>query len=137
MNIKRDYFPEVGWRTRVLTIWTEDDVPMIDKERTSTAFERITGLKYDSYIQTIDDGDSFYYLYRGGWVRTLCPEGGTVGVVVRGEAPIKGDWISADDINRMVKELDVAMNGDKAAEQARLCDIQSELLEIIERTKQL
>lgn len=39
-------------------------------------------------------------------------------------APAHGRWISADDIDRLVRELDVALNGEaKAARQASLCDL--------------
>lgn len=38
--------------------------------------------------------------------------------------PETGNWICADDVNRLVRELDVALNGeDGAAEQASLCDL--------------
>lgn len=39
-------------------------------------------------------------------------------------APKEGAWISANDVNRLVRELDVALNGEAgAAKQAALCDI--------------
>lgn len=50
--------------------------------------------------------------------------------------PQHGRWLAADDIYRMVRELDVAMNGAKAAnKQASLCDIFEELKEYIEAVK--
>lgn len=45
--------------------------------------------------------------------------------------PQHGRWLGADDINRMVRELDVAMNGDGAAQTPRLSDIHQQLLERI------
>lgn len=51
------------------------------------------------------------------------------------ECPQHGRWLYADDVDRMVKELDVAVNGGKAAKQARLCDIVGELKEYIEAAK--
>lgn len=53
----------------------------------------------------------------------------------RCECPQHGTWLAADDIYRMVRELDVAMNGDKAAKQASLCDIVGQLKEYIEAAK--
>lgn len=41
--------------------------------------------------------------------------------------PTHGNWIAADDVNRLVRELDVALNGDGAAQQASLCDIVSQV----------
>lgn len=39
-------------------------------------------------------------------------------------APTSGNWVSADDVNRLVRELDVALNGEAgAAVQASLCDV--------------
>lgn len=39
-------------------------------------------------------------------------------------APTSGNWVSADDVNRLVRELDVALNGKAgAAVQASLCDV--------------
>lgn len=39
-------------------------------------------------------------------------------------APTSGNWLSADDVNRLVRELDVALNGEAgAAAQASLCDV--------------
>lgn len=37
--------------------------------------------------------------------------------------PVHGNWLAADDIMRNVKALDVALNGDKSATQAKLIDI--------------
>lgn len=37
--------------------------------------------------------------------------------------PEHGSWIAAEDINRMVKEISVAMYGDKGARAPLLCDI--------------
>lgn len=45
--------------------------------------------------------------------------------------PDHGRWLAADDIYRMVRELDVAMNGDGAAKQATFSDIFPQLLERI------
>jgi hypothetical protein len=43
--------------------------------------------------------------------------------------PQHGRWLAAEDIYRMVRELDVAMHGiNGAAKQAMLCDIYPELL---------
>lgn len=39
-------------------------------------------------------------------------------------APTSGNWVSADDVNHLVRELDVALNGEAgAAVQASLCDV--------------
>ena len=39
-------------------------------------------------------------------------------------APAAGNWIAADDVNRLVRELDVCLNGEAgAAVQASLCDV--------------
>jgi hypothetical protein len=50
--------------------------------------------------------------------------------IIKNSASVKrideGDWVRADDVNRLVRELDVALNGEAgAAEQAALCDIVS------------
>ncbi len=49
--------------------------------------------------------------------------------------PINGDWYAAKDIDKMVRELDVAMNGDGAAPQAKLCDLVQPLLELIAESR--
>ena len=36
-------------------------------------------------------------------------------------------WIAADDVNRLVREIDVALNGVDAAPQAKLCDIAAQV----------
>jgi hypothetical protein len=42
--------------------------------------------------------------------------------------PEHGNWIAVDDVNRLVRELDVLLNGeDGAAKQASLCDIVSQV----------
>lgn len=42
--------------------------------------------------------------------------------------PQHGDWIAADDVNRLVRDLDVAINGEAgAAKQASLCDIVAQM----------
>lgn len=41
--------------------------------------------------------------------------------------PTSGNWIAADDVNRLVREIDVALNGAEAAPQAALCDIAGQL----------
>jgi hypothetical protein len=42
--------------------------------------------------------------------------------------PEHGNWIAAGDVNRLVRELDVLLNGeDGAAKQASLCDIVSQV----------
>lgn len=51
--------------------------------------------------------------------------------------PIQGRWYCADDIDRMVRELDVAMNGSAAAQQAQLCDIMGQLLQRISQPDEL
>jgi hypothetical protein len=43
------------------------------------------------------------------------------------DGPRIGSWKNADDIDRLVRELDVALNGKDAAKQARLCDIVSQV----------
>lgn len=37
--------------------------------------------------------------------------------------PTIGNYINSDDVNSLVRRLDVAINGENAAEQASLCDI--------------
>ena len=44
------------------------------------------------------------------------------GTVTEGQDPA-GRWVAADDVNRLVREIDVALNGVDAAPQAKLCDI--------------
>lgn len=42
--------------------------------------------------------------------------------------PEHGSWIHADDVKRLVREIDVALNGEEgAAEQASLCDVAGQL----------
>lgn len=44
--------------------------------------------------------------------------------------PITGNWIAADDVQRMARELDVAMNGEEGAALApSLCDVVSQAVE--------
>jgi hypothetical protein len=42
------------------------------------------------------------------------------------EAPT-GEYILADDVNRLTKDIDIAINGKNAAEQASLCDIAAQV----------
>ena len=42
---------------------------------------------------------------------------------MRAQQPAAGDWINDDDVNRLVGELDIALNGNCAAEKASLCDV--------------
>lgn len=44
-------------------------------------------------------------------------------------APESGSWYAASDIDKMVRDLDVAMNGDGAAPQAKLCDLMPQLIQ--------
>lgn len=45
------------------------------------------------------------------------------------EPPTEGNWVSADDVDRMARELDVAWNGIAgAAPQAALCDIVAQIV---------
>ena len=38
--------------------------------------------------------------------------------------PLTGNWVSADDVNQLTREIDVALNGDEgAADAPKLCDI--------------
>jgi len=48
------------------------------------------------------------------------------GAVTEGQYPV-GGWIAADDLNRLVREIDVAINGVDAAPQAKLCDIAAQV----------
>jgi hypothetical protein len=43
--------------------------------------------------------------------------------------PKTGSWIRAKEINEMVRDLDVAMNGDGAAPQAKLIDLMPQLIQ--------
>ena len=42
---------------------------------------------------------------------------------MRAQQPAAGDWSNDDDVNRLVGELDIALNGNCAAEKASLCDV--------------
>jgi hypothetical protein len=44
-------------------------------------------------------------------------------------APESGSWYAASDIDNMVRDLDVAMNGDGAAPQAKLCDLMPQFIQ--------
>lgn len=38
--------------------------------------------------------------------------------------PLTGNWVSADDVDQLTREIDVALNGESGAARApRLCDI--------------
>ncbi|MDT0140172.1 hypothetical protein [Acidovorax sp. PRC11] len=37
--------------------------------------------------------------------------------------PATGRWVNADDVDRLVREIDIALYGSGAAEQAKLCDL--------------
>lgn len=52
------------------------------------------------------------------------------------QEPTSGDWYAADDIDRMVRELDIVMNGKNAASQAKLCDLMPQLREKLSQPKQ-
>lgn len=41
---------------------------------------------------------------------------------------LQGNWINKDDVDKLVKVLDVALNGNKAAPQASLCDIVTQVI---------
>lgn len=41
--------------------------------------------------------------------------------------PQHGSWIAAADVKRLVREIDVALNGEGAAKQASLCDIAAQI----------
>ena len=71
-----------GWIGKVVVLWEEDDAPVPDKEKTATAFKRISGC-IEKPLHTIDNGDEFISFYRGGWVKSINCEGGWVGVLVR------------------------------------------------------
>lgn len=45
-----------------------------------------------------------------------------------GADPGSGRWYAAEDIDRMVRDIDVAMNGEGAARQAKLCDIYGQII---------
>ena len=47
----------------------------------------------------------------------------------RGSAPDTDRWYDAESIDKMVRQLDVAMNGDGAAKQAKLSDLMPQLLD--------
>lgn len=45
------------------------------------------------------------------------------------EEPTAGSWIAAEDVHRMVRQIDVALNGEfGAAKQAMLCDITAQVV---------
>lgn len=44
--------------------------------------------------------------------------------------PQTGRWYAAEDIDRMVREIDVAMNGEGAAQQAKLCDVFPQIIKL-------
>lgn len=43
--------------------------------------------------------------------------------------PQHGNWIAADDVKRLTRELDVALNGGSAAKQASLCDVVAQVMD--------
>lgn len=48
--------------------------------------------------------------------------------------PETGRWYDADDIDRLVRELDVLLNGEEgAAPQAKLCDIVAQVRALMKR----
>lgn len=58
----------------------------------------------------------------------ICPHGKDVRHIECGQCnaqpPTVGNWYAAEDIDRLVRELDVLLNGEhRAAPQAKLCDI--------------
>lgn len=79
---KKEHIPE-DWEERLVALWSEDDVPIIDKERTDTAFKRITKEDPKNYLHVIDRQDHAYYFYRRGWVRLISCEGGAVFLLIR------------------------------------------------------
>lgn len=44
--------------------------------------------------------------------------------------PVSGDWYSAESIDALVREIDVALNGANAAPQAKLCDLVKQIKEL-------
>ena len=49
--------------------------------------------------------------------------------------PVHGNWINADDSRRLVRELDVLLNGaGGSAKQASLCDIVSQVAKHVRQT---
>lgn len=44
--------------------------------------------------------------------------------------PVSGDWYSAESIDALVREIDVALNGESAAPQAKLCDLVKQIKEL-------
>lgn len=84
-KVKRDYFPQVDgdWFDRLLVLWEEDDAPVLDKERTGQAFERISGRPVGAWVAKVQVGDHAAYLHRNGWVHCIYPEGGCVAVVIK------------------------------------------------------
>jgi hypothetical protein len=89
VRLKKEYHPEGEWwhRSRMLTLWEEDDARPVDREMADQAYERITGRKlaHDKPIDTYDGGDWGAKLFRGGWVLIHSCEGGAVAVVVKAE----------------------------------------------------
>jgi hypothetical protein len=49
-------------------------------------------------------------------------------LIERLSAEREGRWYAAEDIDRMIRDIDVAMNGGGAAKQAKLCDIYSQII---------
>lgn len=84
MQYFRDNNPGPGWQDRVVTLWMEDDAPVPDKETTGAALCRFMGTPHPgAFMEEIDGGDTFTRLYPGGWVETIYPEGGEIGVVFK------------------------------------------------------
>lgn len=60
----------------------EDDAPVPDKERVESAFIRIVGKSHGETVKVIDEGDTMFSFYRGGWVKVVSYDGGEVCVLV-------------------------------------------------------
>jgi len=99
MKIKRDrvrkYPVPENWHERVVVLWTEDEclrnddtAEHLDSGPFSSvlgpgAFMRITGhARPQFYLAEADLGDTFMYLYEGGWVAIEAYNGTGVGVLV-------------------------------------------------------
>lgn len=72
----------VPWQQRVLVLWDEDDALTPDRERGATALRRFAGPYVGDALARVDEGDTTYRLYPGGWVLGCSCGLDFVGVVV-------------------------------------------------------
>ena len=80
--LKKEQLPD-DWQQRILWLWQEDDAPVPDKEKTNSAFARISNMHHSKGIIGVHDYEDYVYtIHVGGWVRRFDYDGGRVGVLV-------------------------------------------------------